>query len=234
MTTPDETSPRVPASWWRSIGPVPGALVAPLPKAACPLCVAAYAGAVSSLGLGFLLTGGVDAGHRRLANPECRERCLGLVTTPACWTGHRLRRRSSDGRDRENLVEHARTDSHRGRAARGRIDLDALATAFGNGASRSSEVGSKPKERTHMAKRMVEIFSAGCLCCEEAIQLVRSMTCDSCDLQILDMRSDKAAQAKQYGVRRVPAVVVNGRLAECCQGTVGAETRRELGVGTPA
>ena len=66
-----------------------------------------------------------------------------------------------------------------------------------------------------MAKRMIEIFSAGCPCCEEAIRLVRSMTCESCDVQILDMRGDRTAQAraKQYGVRRVPAVVVNGRLA---------------------
>ena len=87
-----------------------------------------------------------------------------------------------------------------------------------------------------MAKRMIEVFSAGCPCCEEAIQLVRSMTCESCDVRILDMRGDKAAQAKakQYGVRRVPAVVVNGRLAECCHGAVSAETLRELGVGTPA
>ncbi len=87
-----------------------------------------------------------------------------------------------------------------------------------------------------MAKRVIEIFSAGCPCCEEAIQLVRSMTCESCEVQILDMRGDKAAhaKAKQYGVRRVPAVVVNGLLAECCQGAVSAKTLRELGVGTPA
>ena len=87
-----------------------------------------------------------------------------------------------------------------------------------------------------MARRMIEIFSAGCSCCEDAIRLVQRMTCKSCDVQILDMRVDGAAQAKakQYGVRRVPAVVVNGRLAECCQGGVNAETLRGLGVGTPA
>ena len=87
-----------------------------------------------------------------------------------------------------------------------------------------------------MPKRVVEVFSAGCPCCEEAIQLVRSMTCESCDVRILDIRSDEAAQskAKEYGVRRVPAVVVNGQLAECCQGAVSAETLREMGVGSPA
>ena len=43
-------------SRWRSLAGVPGVIVAVLPKATCPICVAAYAGAVSSLGLGFLLT----------------------------------------------------------------------------------------------------------------------------------------------------------------------------------
>lgn len=41
---------------WRTMASLPGILAAVLPKAACPLCVAAYAGAVSALGLGFLLT----------------------------------------------------------------------------------------------------------------------------------------------------------------------------------
>ncbi len=48
------------------------------------------------------------------------------------------------------------------------------------------------------------------------------------------MRTDKGAQrkARQYGVKRVPAVVVNGKLADCCQvGEVSADTLRALGVG---
>jgi glutaredoxin 3 len=85
-----------------------------------------------------------------------------------------------------------------------------------------------------MAKRTVEVFTAGCSVCEEAVKLVRQTVCEDCDLQILDMRSDKAAQekARRYSVRRVPAVVVNGRLAECCQaGAVNVSTLRSLGVG---
>jgi len=85
-----------------------------------------------------------------------------------------------------------------------------------------------------MKRRTIEIFTAGCPACEEAVKLVQSIICPSCDLQVLDMRNDKAAQerAKQYGVRRVPAVVVDGRLADCCQqGAVDASTLRSLGVG---
>ena len=87
-----------------------------------------------------------------------------------------------------------------------------------------------------MKKRTVEIFTAGCPCCDETVKLVQSIICPSCDLQILDMRSDEAAQAKakKYGVNRVPAVVVNGKLADCCQQRpVDASTLRGLDVGAP-
>lgn len=86
-----------------------------------------------------------------------------------------------------------------------------------------------------MKQRTIEVFTAGCPCCDEAVQLVRSIACESCDVQVLDMRSDKAAQARarEYGIRRVPAVVVNGKLADCCQsGAVDVGVLRSLGVGS--
>lgn len=69
------------------------------------------------------------------------------------------------------------------------------------------------------------------------MQLVKSIACENCDVQVLDMRTDKAVQAraKEYGLKRVPAVVVNGKLADCCRsGAVNAATLRNLGVGSPA
>ena len=66
--------------------------------------------------------------------------------------------------------------------------------------------------------------------------MVKSIACENCDVQVLDMRSDKESQAraKQYGVQRVPAVVINGKLADCCRsGAVDATTLRSLGVGSP-
>lgn len=88
-----------------------------------------------------------------------------------------------------------------------------------------------------MKKRIIELFVAGCPCCDEAVTLVQSLTCPSCDLRVLDLRTDSVAQAKatQYGVTRVPAVVVNGELADCCRlGAVDADRLRALGVGTAA
>ena len=84
-----------------------------------------------------------------------------------------------------------------------------------------------------MAKRTVEVFTAGCGLCNEAVETIRGLVCDSCDLQIHDMKSEAGAtKAKRYGVTRVPSVVVNGQVADCCrQGGVDEATLRGLGVG---
>ena len=86
-----------------------------------------------------------------------------------------------------------------------------------------------------MSKRVVEVFSAGCPACEPAMKLVQSLACPSCEVQVLDMRTGAAqAKARAYGVRRVPAVAVNGVLADCCRGGVDADRLRSLGVGSRA
>lgn len=87
-----------------------------------------------------------------------------------------------------------------------------------------------------MAKRTIEVFTSGCSVCEEALTAVRDAVCESCDLQVHDMHTKTAqAKAREYGVKRVPAVVVNGRLADCCrQGAVDIGTLQRLGVGQRA
>lgn len=84
-------------------------------------------------------------------------------------------------------------------------------------------------------KRKIEIFSAGCPVCEEAVQMVNQIACPSCDVEVLDMRQDEtAARARQYGVRSVPAVVIDGKLADCCAGRgVDEATLKAAGVGVP-
>jgi len=66
-------------------------------------------------------------------------------------------------------------------------------------------------------KRKVEVFSAGCSACHEAVELVKRIAGSSHEIEIVDMhRHEAAARAKHYGIRSVPAVVVDGRLAACC------------------
>ena len=84
-------------------------------------------------------------------------------------------------------------------------------------------------------KRKIEIFSAGCSVCEDTIALVNAIACPSCDVEVLDMREQPvAARAKEYGIHRVPAVVVDGELAECCA-VAGPDhaTLQAAGVGVP-
>lgn len=84
-------------------------------------------------------------------------------------------------------------------------------------------------------KRKIEVFTAGCQVCNETVALVQKIACASCDVQILDMHEKKTAEkAKRYGIRSVPAVVIDGKLAECCAGRgVDEVSLRAAGVGVP-
>lgn len=84
-------------------------------------------------------------------------------------------------------------------------------------------------------KRRIEIFSAGCPACDEAVQTVRRIACTSCETEVLDMHQpDVAARAKQLGINRVPAIVIDGKLAECCTASeVDEQVLRNAGVGVP-
>lgn len=69
-----------------------------------------------------------------------------------------------------------------------------------------------------MAKK-IEVFSAGCSACKETIETVKLLAGSNHEVVIHDMnKSDVAAKAKGYGVRSVPAVVIDGKLASCCVG----------------
>ena len=83
------------------------------------------------------------------------------------------------------------------------------------------------------AKRKIEIFSAGCPACDETIEMVIQIASPSCDVEVLDMhQQDVASRAKEYGIKSVPAVVIDGKLADCCMGRgVDEATLRDAGVG---
>ena len=49
-----------------------------------------------------------------------------------------------------------------------------------------------------MTLRKVEVFTAGCSLCDEAVQLVQSLACPSCAVGVLDMNDDAVhAKAKR-------------------------------------
>ena len=84
-------------------------------------------------------------------------------------------------------------------------------------------------------QRSIEVFSAGCSCCAETIELVKKAACPSCEVTVLDMgKPEVAERARHLGIRSVPAVVIDGKLADCCSSR-GPEmaTLRAAGLGVP-
>lgn len=81
--------------------------------------------------------------------------------------------------------------------------------------------------------RTIEVFSAGCAFCEEAVHAVQAAACKNCNVVVRDMKDPQvAADAKKYGIGRVPAVVVDGKLADCCKaGGVDLAVLKSMGLG---
>ena len=89
-----------------------------------------------------------------------------------------------------------------------------------------------------MSKRLVEVFTAGCPLGDATVKLVQELACQNCEVQIYDLRqgcatNDCRKKANQYGIHRVPAVVVDGKLAPCCssQQSISREALIATGIG---
>lgn len=87
-----------------------------------------------------------------------------------------------------------------------------------------------------MTKRKIEVFTAGCGMCEEVLTAIREAACSSCEVEARPMADpENAAAASEHGIRRLPAVIIDGKLADCCSsGGVDLHRLRELGLGQPA
>jgi glutaredoxin 3 len=82
-------------------------------------------------------------------------------------------------------------------------------------------------------KRKVEVFSADCPVCQETVDLVNKIACPSCEVIVLDMNDTTVSQrAKSLGINRVPAIVIDGKLADCCSVSAPDEkSLRDAGIG---
>ena len=82
--------------------------------------------------------------------------------------------------------------------------------------------------------RTVEIFSAGCPVCQETVDLVNKIACPSCNVSLLNMNDNEVSlRAKDLGIHRVPAIVIDGKLAGCCLVSAPDEqSLRAAGIGS--
>lgn len=84
-----------------------------------------------------------------------------------------------------------------------------------------------------ITKRKVEVFSAGCPLCQEAVDAIKNNACASCDVRVLDMNDPAiSGRARSLGIKSVPAVVIDGTLAGCCaERGLDMETLKAAGLG---
>jgi hypothetical protein len=66
-----------------------------------------------------------------------------------------------------------------------------------------------------LPKHKIEIFSAGCKICNDTIELLRTVARSKHEVVVHDMhQEDVANRAAGLGVRSVPAVLIDGKLAK--------------------
>lgn len=84
-------------------------------------------------------------------------------------------------------------------------------------------------------KRKIEIFTAGCNVCQTAVEQVRKEACGSCDIEVLEMNSpDVQRRAKDLGIASLPAIAIDGQLADCCASRgINLDVLHKAGLGRP-
>lgn len=88
-----------------------------------------------------------------------------------------------------------------------------------------------------MAKRKIEVFTGGCSVCEPTVELVKKTACSNCEVTVYDLNKGCSTnecrdKAHQYNITRVPSVVVDGKLLDCCKDLgVTEEALKQAGVG---
>ena len=77
-------------------------------------------------------------------------------------------------------------------------------------------------------KRTIEVFTAGCPVCRETLDLVRQ-TVAGCGCEVIERLCEGdtcCAPAQSYGVKALPTIVVDGKIA--LEGRPTPEQAREL------
>ena len=197
-----------------------GAMSALLAKLACPVCYPVFAGLLSSLGIGTVVN-------------QTYMDVLAAVLVPLAVFGLAYRARQRRGFGPFFLGVMAVGAGFVGRFTGldvvyfGGVGGLVTASVWNIFPKRSNsrcarehgdfDQPAQRKDRSMGAKRKIEIFSAGCSACEDTIKLVKDNSCPSCDVIVLDTKEAAVkSRMQELGIKSVPAVVIDGKLANCC------------------
>ncbi len=73
-----------------------------------------------------------------------------------------------------------------------------------------------------MSFTSIEIFTAGCPLCKPVVNMVKELTQEGFnEVTVYDLvkeynSGDCLAKVEEYGIKRIPSVVVDGKLLACC------------------
>jgi glutaredoxin 3 len=83
-----------------------------------------------------------------------------------------------------------------------------------------------------LPRRIVEIYSASCACCDDLITEIKEAAGPADEVITHDMRLETVAErAKRIGIRSIPAVLIDGKLTDCCSGGPTLKLLKEAGLG---
>mgnify|MGYP003646164408 CR=1 FL=1 len=85
-------------------------------------------------------------------------------------------------------------------------------------------------------KSTIEIFTAGCPVCEPAVKMVKELSADTDQVILYDLGIEAGieknkSKIQEYGINRVPSVVVDGKLLSCCDNEISRKDLLEAGIG---
>jgi len=85
-------------------------------------------------------------------------------------------------------------------------------------------------------KRKIEVFTAGCPVCKPVVELVQSMACSNCEVEVYDLSRQTDPEfytdkLKHYKVTGLPTVIVNGQRVDIAEGGITREQLSQAGVG---
>jgi hypothetical protein len=80
------------------------------------------------------------------------------------------------------------------------------------------------RKKNKLVKHKIEVFSAGCKVCKDAIEVVYRLAGSEHEVVVHDTHQPEVASLAGHDVRSLPAVMIDGKLAGCCSGR-GVEER---------
>lgn len=86
-------------------------------------------------------------------------------------------------------------------------------------------------------KRQVEVFTANCPLCDPVVKMVKELACDSCEITVYDLVKQSEDETclnklKEYQIKKVPSVAVDGKILSCCEDPeISREELVKAGIG---